>query len=348
MRRSLRAIGALGLLVLLLMPSARVGAAGEASNITTSPISVDLHIRPGESETTTLQVQNNGPRTVDIKVEAATFTAKGSDGQAAISPKKDDPSLKWVSFSPSTVTAEPGVWKKVQMTVNVPKDASLGYYYAVLFKPVLTVDKSVKNTNTYTPSNAILVLLDTSTGNERRQLQISSFTATKKVYEYLPATFKLDIYNSGNIFLAPRGAINISKDADFKSSIATLDFNTSGGRVLPQSHRTFTVVWRDGFPVFQDKTSNGQVVTTKKGVPIQQLKWDFGNTDTFRFGRYYARATVVYNNGTRDIPTYAVVSFWVIPWKIMLVVALIIAAQVLLVVALIRYRHMYRKSRANS
>ena len=345
MRRALHAFGALGVVVLLLVPTAKVSAAGEASNITTSPISVDLQIRPGETKTTTLQVQNNGPRTVDIKVDAATFTARGSDGQAAISPKRDDPSLKWLSFSPSVVTAEPGVWKQVQMTVTVPKDASLGYYYAILFKPILAVDKTVKNTNTYTPTNAILALLDTSTGNETRQLQISSFTSTKKLYEYLPATFKLDIYNSGNIYIAPRGTINISKDSSFKSSIQSIDFNTSSGRVLPKSHRVFTVVWKNGFPVFQDKTSNGQPVTNKKGVPLQELKWDFSNTDKLRFGKYYARATVVYNNGQRDVPIYAVVSFWVIPWKILLVVALIVALQVLLIVALVRYRTMYRKSR---
>ena len=34
-----------------------------------------------------------------------------------------------------------------------------------------------------------------------------------------------------------------------------------------------------------------------------------------RFGRYWAKVVVVYNNGQSDIPTTAMVSFWVVPWK---------------------------------
>lgn len=344
MRRRIGLVLAIVLIMsAILLPDSLVLAAGEGSNITTSPIAVDLAIKPGETKSTTLQVQNNGPRTTDIKVEATTFTAKNETGEAAINPKSTDPSLQWVSFSPSVVTAEPGVWKKVEMTISIPKDASLGYYYAVLFKPVLSTDGIDKSSNTISPSNAVLVLVDTSTTNESRNLSITSFTSTKKVYEYLPATFNLNIRNNGNIFLAPKGVIYISKDASFKSTIATIDFNKANGRILPHSNRIFTVNWDDGFPVFQNKTSLGKPVVNKKGQPVQQLNWDFTKTNSFRIGKFYARAALVYNNGTRDIPVYSVVSFWVIPWKLILVIFAIVLIQIFFISRFIRYRRMYKK-----
>ncbi len=345
MSRVARVSGALAIIAAVLLPAQLAHAVGDSSNITTSPISVTMNVKPGETKSTTLQVQNNGPKAVDIQVEAATFKARGNNGEAAIDAKSNDPSLKWVSFSPNLVHAEPGVWEQVQMTVSLPSDASLGYYYAVLFKPILAVDKTVKNTNTYTPTNAILALIDTGSNNESRSLQIASFTATKKLYEYLPATFNIDVHNNGNIFLPPQGVVYISKDASFKSAIATIPFNNQNGRVLPNSNRVFTVVWRDGFPAFQDKLSNGQPVTAKNGQTIQQLKWDFAHSDKFRFGKYYARLALVYNNGTRDVPIYAVVSFWIIPWKLLLIALGIIALQVFLIVMLLRYRHIVRAAR---
>jgi hypothetical protein len=334
------AVMAVAILGSALLPLSAL-AAGESTNITTSPIAVDISVKPGQSKTTTLQVQNNGSKTVILNVEATTFTAKGSNGEAAINPKQDDPSLKYVSFSPSTVTAEPGVWKQVQMTISLPLTASLGYYYAVLFKPDLPKG-TTQNTSTFNPSNAVLVLVDSNTGNEHRSLHIDSFTATKKLYEYLPVQFMISIRNDGNIFIPPQGVVYISKDASFKSSIATIPFNKADGRVLPGTNREFTVFWRDGFPVFQDKTSLGRPVTDKKGTAIQQLEWDFTNTNKLRFGKYYARLTVVYNNGVRDVPEYAVVSFWVIPWKMILVLLAIIAVQIYIVVTLVRYRKAFK------
>lgn len=315
------------------------------SDLTTSPISTDLMIKPGETKTTTLQVRNNGTQALSIAVELKQFKAKGNAGQATIVPAAaGDDSLTWVSFSQQTFIAQPGVFSSVDMTIAVPKTASLGYYYAVLFKPVLP--KTAKtNTNTVTLSNAILVLVDTAAGNESRRLDIASFTASKKIYEYLPASFDLTVRNSGNIYLPPRGVINISRTSNFAKPLASLDINKAAGRVLPSSSRTFTATWNDGFPRYQNQTVDGQPVVDKKNQPVQKLQVKFADSDKFRFGKYYAQATLVYNDGTRDIPVYAEVSFWVIPWKIIIAVLLLIGLQVLIVVTALRYRRLYRKSK---
>jgi hypothetical protein len=300
-------------------------AAGQSISLTTSPVSLDLIIKPGTDTTKTLQLMNNGNQPLPIKVQLDEFGAHGSSGEAAITvPAANDPAPSWVHFSPAEFTAQPGVWNSVQMTMNIPRSASLGYYYAVVFQPQLSVTPTAPHSSIIKGSNAILILVDTQSGNERRQVEIGNFTVSKHLYEYLPAKFTVTVQNSGNIYLAPTGNIFISRNKNGTNTIATLDVNSAGGNVLPNSSRTFQASWADGFPAFQPKTVAGQPVLNKKGVAVEQLQWNFAKVNKFRFGKYYAQLTLVYNNGSYQVPLNAVISFWVIPWKLMIVALLII------------------------
>lgn len=306
------------------------------TNITTSPVSADLTGKPGSSVSTTLQIENNAPNPVTINVQLETFKAYGTSGQAQIysAPANAD-YIKWVHFSKTSFVAQPNIWVPVTMTINLPAYASLGYYYAVVFKPqvstVSTNDKSIIKAG-----NAILVLLDAQTADARPQLQLANFIATRKLYEYLPVSFSINIKNTGNIYLPPTGDLFISKDNTFKTNIATIPLNAAGGNVLPGSSRIFNLNWTNGFPVFRPKAINGQKIVDKKGNLVQQLQWNFSNANNFRFGKYYAKLVMAYNNGSMDVPVVATLSFWVIPWKILSIAAIVL---VLLVIGLYTSGH---------
>jgi hypothetical protein len=311
-----------------------VGSGG--TNITTSPVSAALSGKPGSTVSTTLQVENNEATPVKIDVQLETFKAYGTSGQAQIyrAPANAD-YINWVHFSQTSFVAQPNMWVPVTMTISMPKYASLGYYYAVVFKPeVSTV--STKDNSVIKAGNAILVLLDAQTANANPQLQLSSFTATKKLFEYLPVNFSVNIKNTGNIYLPPTGDIFISKSSSFKSNIATIPLNEAGGNVLPDSSREFGLSWDSGFPVLKPKTINGQKIVDKKGQPVQQLQWNFANANNLRFGKYYAKLVMAYNNGSREIPVEATLSFWVIPWKIL---SIFVLAVILLVIGLYTSGH---------
>ena len=201
---------------------------------------------------------------------------------------------------PARFLAESGVREPVQMTIDLPKTASLGYYYAVVFKPNISAQPNTPTTNIIKGSNAILVLVDTQSANENRQIEIASLSVGKRIYEYLPTTFTVSVRNTGNIFLAPAGNIFISKNSNITNTIDTLNVNPGGGNVLPGTTRDFQAVWTDGFPVYQNKVVNGKVVTNKKGIAVEQLNWNFANAGKFRIGKYYAQVTLVYNNGTES------------------------------------------------
>jgi hypothetical protein len=303
----------------------RAGAAGTGVSLTTSPISIDVASKPGTTITRTLQLKNNTAQPLQINMQLEVFDAHGSSGEAAITnPSPGDPSPSWVHFSPASFVAQPDVWSTVQMTINLPKTAQLGYYYAVIFKPNIPTGTTAPGSNVVKGSNAILVLLDTETPNENRQVKIANFSVSKKLYEYLPVTFNIAIRNSGNIYLGPTGNIFISRSPKLTNTIAVLNVNPAHGQVLPDSNRDFTDVWQSGFPVFIDKTLNGQVVRSSKGQPVEQLQWNFSKVNQIRFGKYYAQLALVYNNGQRPILVTSTVSFWVIPWKLLSVALVVV------------------------
>ncbi len=288
--------------------------------LTTSPVAVDLKAQPGTQAKTTLQVQNNSTKTLTIKVKLKEFKANGDSGNANIvDPASNDPSVSWVHFSRTQFDAEPGVWNSVDMTVDLPSTAAYGYYYAVLFEPQNAIKTSQ---NKVKGANAIFVLLNASTGDEKNTLVVNSFAADKSLYQYLPASFTVKVKNTGNIYTAPQGTIFISRTLH-GPPLATLDINPGAGNILPSTSRVFHASWKDGFPVYQVKKIDGQVVSGKDGKPVQSLHWS-GNVSKIRFGKYYARLVLVYKDGDHDVPVNAEVSFWVVPWFIVLIIFIVL------------------------
>lgn len=312
---------------ILLAPVTYASADTTGTNLTTSPIVVSLSGKPGNTISTVLHVQNNNPSPVNVNVSLETFKANGLSGAAQMLPfAKSDPSNSWVHFSQNNFVAQPGAWTSITMTIALPKTAALGYYYSVIFKPQVANSAQGQATTTIKGGNAVLVLVNAVTSNEHPQIAVTNFSADKKVYQYLPANFSVTVKNTGNIYLAPSGDIYISKSSNFTSAIDTIPVNASGsgGNVLAGTSRSFTQQWADGWPVVKTKTIDGNVVTTSKGQLVTTTDWNLANASKLRFGKYYAKLVLAYNDGTRDVPIVAVVSFWVIPWKILSIFAILL------------------------
>lgn len=314
--------GVIGL-SLLTQASGVYAASFSGSSLTTTPVSINLTGKPGTSVSTQLSVQNNSNAPTTIKISVEEFSSDGKTGEPYLhKAAPGDTSVDWVTFNENNFVAQPHVVNNVQMTINVPDSASLGYYYAVVFTPSVSVAKLNTPNAKYIGSNAILVLLDTESGNENKSMQISQFSTNHSIFQYLPVNFNVTVANTGNIHLIPTGDIYISRTSS-GPSIVSLPVNYNDGNVLPYSKRTFTATWNKGFPLYQTARHNGVIVSNKNGTPKQELTWNFSNLSEFRFGEYYAHLVMVYPGNGRDIPIDAVVSFWVIPWTL-IVIALVI------------------------
>jgi hypothetical protein len=316
-------------------------AAPSGVNLTTSPLPINLSMNPGTSVSTDLRIQNSSNQTQQIKVSLMKFSAYGETGKPALQARQPgDDYFDWVSFSPSVFTAPPNQWSTVKMTIAAPQSAAFGYYYAVVFTP--TDQTPSGKGNVLVGSSAILVLLDVKSPNARRSARIANFSIDHKIYEFLPVDFSVRLHNDGNVHLLPAGSIYIKRGS---KQVAVLDFNPSHGNILPNSYRVYNSSWSDGFPVYVNKEDNGRVVSGKNGQPARTLKWDLSKIPRLKFGHYTANLLAAYDNGQRDVPLEASVSFWVVPWRIIAFV--VVVGGLALVGLLTSGRNIYKKFKKN-
>jgi hypothetical protein len=293
-------------------------------NLQISPLPIELNTKPGTSAKTDLRVRNVGNKTEKLQVRLLAVT-EDNNGQVHLSnPKPGDEWAKWVSFDRQTFDAPSNQWQNIKMTINVPKTAAFGYYFAVEYLRATEVapqpGKAVAR-----GAVATFILLNADAAGAKREAQIDSFLADKKSYEFLPANFTVKVKSTGNVHVAPYGNIFIAKGG---KQVGVVDVNGNRGNILPKGSRFFEANWHDGFPVYQVKSGpDGQPLLDKKGNPERSLKWDFSHANRLRFGHYTAHLVMVYDNGQRDVPMEATVSFWIIPWRvlgILLIVAIFV------------------------
>jgi hypothetical protein len=131
----------------------------------------------------------------------------------------------------------------------------------------------------------------------------------------------MKLHNSGNVHGVPFGNVFIMKG---NKTVATLMMNGERGNMLPNSKRIYQTEWTSGFPVYKPIEENGKVKLDAKGQQVRKLHWDFSKLADMRFGKYTASLFVIYDDGQRDIPIESTLTFWVIPWRFLLVVLLVI------------------------
>ena len=292
-------------------------------DVTVSPVFFDLTAKPGDSLSEKIRIRNNTTSPLPIKLEVEKLTGD-LNGNLTLKNDNSDGSLSWIKFVSPTFVANPLEWTDVSFTISVPSTAAYGYYFAIS----LTQDNTspIKRTGaTITGAAAVPILLNVKKEGAKAQASIVEFS-TDYVSEYLPVDFLVKVENEGNIHVNPHGNIFISEG---NKDVAALDVNPNLANIIPNSARTFDVSWTDGFLVREPVMEGGQVKLDKNGKPMETIAINWNKLTEFRIGRYTANLLLVYDNGTRDVPLEANLSFWVFPWK---VVGLMIITLVVLVI----------------
>lgn len=302
------------LLFIFASPAKAAGPEGDL-RLTTSSLPINLKVLPGSSIAAQIKVKNDGVGTENIKVSLMKFKADGETGTPMLAAREQgDDFFDWVSFSENSFPLPLNEWKTITATFNVPKIASFGYYYAIVFsRAEESVPKGERQT-VITGGTATLVLLEAIVPDAKREVVVTSFTADKRIYEFLPAIFTVKLRNTGNVHIAPRG--NIFINSGDKKDLAILEINPNKGNILPDSPREFSEKWNDGFPHYGNVQEDDRMSLDEKGNPIQELKWNFGEMPKLRWGKHTAKLLLYYDDGTRDVPIESEISFWVIPWRL--------------------------------
>ncbi|MDP2838167.1 MAG: hypothetical protein Q8O53_02720, partial [Candidatus Moranbacteria bacterium] len=297
------------------LPAVAGRAEGQAGlRLVTSPLPISLIVEPGKTITTDLKVKNGGTQPETLKIDLMKFKAYEESGKPQLLERElTDDFLNWVTFSEENFTIAPDEWKTVTATFTIPPTAAFSYYYALVFSRAEEVRPLDSNQTALVGGTAVLVLLEARVPGAQREVTVAEFSADKRFYEFLPATFGIKLKNTGNVHIAPRG--NIFVDRGSTHDIAILEVNSEKGNVLPASSRVFDAVWNDGFPRYTAKVQDGKTVLDEKGNPVFELKWDWNDASKLRFGKYTAKLLLIYDDGQRDVPIEGEVSFWVVPWR---------------------------------
>jgi hypothetical protein len=292
----------------------------EGINLQISPLPIEMTAKPGTNTNTDLRVRNAGTKTEKLQVRLLAVSEDNNGEVHLTNPVSSDDWVKWVHFDRQIFDAPSNQWQTIKMTVDVPKTAAFGYYFAVEYLRASDVSPQPGKAVTH-GAVATFILLNADAPGAKRQAQVVSFTANRKSYEFLPANFTVKVKNTGNVHVAPHGSIFITKGG---KQVGVIDINNDKGNILPKGSRFFTASWNDGFPVYKNKVSpDGHPQLDKKGLPESSLSWNFSHTNRLRFGHYTAHLEMIYDNGQRDEQMNTTLSFWVIPWRIIGVLLLV-------------------------
>lgn len=242
---------AAGALLIGFGSTAAAQQAGAGSGLRISPVRTELSIKPGESKSVTVNVQNVTSASTEFQAIINDFVAGDNEyGQPALILDADkyapSHSLKKYIAEIPNVTIAAGQNKDVKVTINVPRGAAAGGYYgAVRFAPAGT-----KNNNNITLSASVgsLILVKVP-GDISENMVISSFDVRKGekgINGNAFFTSNKDLYatvrfkNQGNVHEQPFGKVTLKKG---NKILQTTEINNTDpkGNVLPDSTRRFVV-----------------------------------------------------------------------------------------------------------
>ena len=284
-------------------------------NLQVTPSPLVTTIKPGTKSQVELKIHNSGTGAEELKIEPRSFTLSSDSTTVDLLGTAPPEISGWLTFSQPKFTLHPGEWTTENIVLNPPKDVGFSYSFALVISRQSN-PKPLPGSRAINGSLAVFTLVNVDRPGATSNLEVSSFSVSKHLYEYLPATLSVKFRNTGNTIAQPFGNIFIQRGSKDKTPMNSLSVNETRGYILPGTERTITATWNDGFPVYQTIKNND-------GTTSQKLVWNWAKLSQLRIGRYTAHLVAVYNQGGRDVPIEGTVSFWVIPWKILLVLLVV-------------------------
>ena len=299
----------------------------EGFSLQVSPSPLVATVQPGTNRTLELQIRNTNSSEQTLKMGLRSFTIDDKSGQVKLGEAVPNEVKQMVTFATPSFSLEPGQIFTQKIAIHTDKNKGFSHNFAVTIAQQ-NPPKGKNGQSAIAGSVAVFTLITVDKPGAERKFELSNLSVTKHSYEYLPAEIAVKLKNTGNVNVQPTGTVFIQRNSNDSKPIATLPLNDSGGYIVPGATRTFSVVWDDGFPHYH---------TTQTGsTPTRELSWRDGGLSKIRFGRYVAKVVAIYNDGERDVPVIAEVSFWVVPWRIMFVVLLGIVVALVGVIVTVR------------
>ncbi len=259
-------------------------------SIVVGPGKTELMLSPGDKYVLEATVANSSGVTKIVKFGVEDLAASNDPNQTIkfLGDQRGPYSLKdYVKPEVDSVVLKNGQRVRMPVTISIPADAAPGGIYGAIMMDAenlpnaKTVPAGMVGTQININTRVGSLLFIRINGNVLESSYLKNFTASQNFYEQGPVNFKIDDTNTGDVYLDPYGTVQL-KDMFGRVVDQT---NVAPWFVLPRSERIRVIAW---------------------------------NTPGLFIGRY--TATLSLNRGYGNIIDTKSVSFWVIPWRIILIV----------------------------
>ncbi|MDB5254929.1 MAG: exported protein of unknown function [Candidatus Nomurabacteria bacterium] len=282
------------------------GMGVHAHATTISPARIEVAGDPGTVLKGTVTLINDQANTQTFYASYENFSAQGDNGTPVFSAEKKGLDT-WILATPDQVTVPAGKSVEVPYTITIPSNAVPGGYFAALFwstVPPVTLPTQQLSIGAKIGS---LVLLRVN-GDIAESGGATSFERSDHGFFYteLPVAMNYIFQNSGADRVMPKGAVTIRNTFFIKST--SINANASIGNVLPKSARQFSVAWA---PTHNDQPAGF----------FQHVAYQWHN---FAFGLYSAHLSLAY--GMQGMQSTKTLWFFILPWQLLICVAMVLAA----------------------
>lgn len=262
--------------------------------ITIVPPSIAFSVRPGDKKEGILKVKNEGDNTISFKANVQDFIVDDTKGTPDFVPQgsfaKQFSASAWIGVVPDSFTIAPHSTITLNYYLQVPLNARPGGHYAgILYQPTQTLGGSKDTGPAVQAQLGTLFSLDVA-GPIHEEADITKFMAEHGFYEYGPVSLLTEVKNLGDLHIKPLANITITDMLGRRVGVIPLD-----------QHNIFPLAARDFVNVFGNK-------------------WMFGPFTAKLVGSY---------GRDGNLPLTASFTFWVFPWKVMVVIILLIVAAVM-------------------
>lgn len=278
-------------------------------SIGTAPTSEKLKLSPGQKYNGELVVWNLTPKaiTYDIVIKGFRQIENQPGTAVMLTDTEESKSLytatNWTKASIEKIELIPNKNEKIYYEINVPKDATKGEYTVIIAFISENEEKLTGSGATTTLTLGMPILIQI--GDEFvENAELLKFSTDKNFYEYPTLTFDTRIKNLGDTHITPVGEIVLSNV--FKQEIARIPFNPNNQSILRDNTGNYETLW-----------NLGTFLTKDKAIVLGPIKANLVLTyRTFQPG---------------FAPLTSEITFWILPWKIILIALVVIIATIVII-----------------
>ncbi len=284
-------------------------AQSDSVSLSVSPTIIEMSATPGQVWESNLRIINSNSFELTVYAEVVDFRPLGEEGNSTfippdVSDDKKTTLAEWVVVPETALVIGPERTLEIPLKVELPEDAMPGgHYAAVLVGTRPTSDRKDQSRVEISQVVSSLLFLRAA-GDIVEDASIRSFRPLKSLVETPKVDFEMRLENKGNVHIRPEGEIKIFNMWGQERGSIPVNRKTLFGNVLADSIRSFKFTWE-------------------------------GEWSPADIGRYTAEATLAYGEEGRQT-TWSETSFWILPWRALLGIILVLVVSVTLITWFVR------------